>query len=118
MPQIIAWFLSKISVDLVFKTFYYGALIAFITAWSAFIVYFIGLVGNLHNWINQALSMISTGGGAEILGVLTCLGVIDGLNASLPIFLTVLSAVVIINISKYFYDYSSKIFQFMGNLGK
>jgi hypothetical protein len=116
MPTIIAWFLEKITVGVVFKGLYYTALVAFVLAWGAFILYVFGLVGDLYNWINQALSMFSSGGGAEILGLLTCLGVVDGINAGLPVFLTVLSAVVVINISKFFYDYAVKIFQFLGNL--
>ncbi len=116
MPQIIAWFLSKITVGIAFRAFYYTALLSFIIAWGAFIIYVFGLVGDLYNWINQALSMFSTGGGSEILGLLTCLGIIDGLNSGLPIFLTVLSSIVVINVSRFFYDYAVKIFQFIGSL--
>ena len=116
MSRIIAYLLEKIGVGIAFRAIYFSFLLLVFGAWFGFVVYFLGLAGDLYNWINQALQMFSTGGGSEILGLLTCLGVVDGINAGLPIFLTVLSSIVIINISKYFYNFASSLLSHIGNI--
>jgi hypothetical protein len=120
MSRIISWFLEYILVSGALKVILYGLIASFIGAYVLFISWFFSKVSDLYGWINTALSSFSTSGGVSdaVLGLMSCSGITDGLNAGLPLFLTSLSIIVIVIISREFYSFSLVVVNLVSGLIK
>ena len=109
MHAIIAFLVGKNSLTVLWYAFYITFMTAITGFYVGFALWFIQLVLYVNARIDDLLLLLNNINaseiGTQILGLLSCIGVTDGINAGLPILMTAVSTVLFLFVYRYMIDF-------------
>jgi len=98
MPAIISYLLGKFSLSSLWYAFYITVQVVIVGFYVSFTLWVFQMILYTYNLLDDLLNMLTTVQGdtltSQIFGMLDCMGVIDGINAGLPILLSAVSTVL------------------------
>ncbi len=109
MMAIVSFLTGKFSLSLLWYIFYYAVITVLIGFYVSFTLWAFQMLLYIYNMVDSLLNLISSSNssevGAQIFGLLSCMGVTEGINAGMPILLSAVSTVLFSFLYAYMKDF-------------